>query len=139
MAPDDPALNYLLAEVLFRKDISPGTTDFQEAKAAAQRAGHTKPDFARAYDVLSVLDLRSGQTSQAADIARRARKAAPQDLSPAYHPLVRLRKEGDKKGLPQLAKKLAKISPAARERTAPINCFRTVEEEAGYVSSTQSN
>ena len=138
-APDDPALNYLLAEVLIRKGVSPGTAEFREAKDAAQRAVHSKPDFALAYDVLSVLYLRAGQTSQAIDASRRALKADPEDSAAAYHLIVCLSKEGDKKELPQLVKKLAEMSTAARERTAALNRYKLVEESTNSASSTHSD
>lgn len=135
-APNDPMLNYLLAEVLIRKGIQPGTPEFQEAKDAAECAVHSKPDFALAYDVLSVLCLRAGQTSQAIDASRKALTADPEDSSAVYHLIVCLRKEGDTRELPQLVKKMAEMSTAARERTASVNRYKLVEEAAQSASST---
>ena len=138
-APNDPMLNYLLAEVLIREGIQPGTPEFQEAKDAAQRAVRSKPDFELAYDVLSVLYLRAGQTSQAIDASRHALKADPEDSAAVYHLIVCLRKEGDTRELPQLVKKMAEMSTAARERTASVNRYKLVEEAAHSASSTHSN
>jgi tetratricopeptide (TPR) repeat protein len=138
-APNDPMLNYLLAEVLIRKGIQPGTAQFQEAKDAAQRAVRSKPDFALAYDVLSVLYLRAGQTSQAIDASRQALKADPEDSAAIYHLIVCMRKEGDTGELPQLVKKMAEMSTAARERTAAVNRYKLVEEAAHSASSTHSD
>jgi tetratricopeptide (TPR) repeat protein len=135
-APNDAMLNYLLAEVLIRKGVRPGTPEFQEAKDAAQRAVRSKPDFALAYDVLSVLYLRAGQTSQAIDASRHALKADPEDSAAVYHLIVCLRKEGDTRELPQLVKKMAEMSTAARERTATVNRYKLVEEAAHSASST---
>lgn len=134
-APNDPMLNYLLAEVLIRKGIQPGTAELQEAKAAAQCAVRSKPDFALAYDVLSVVYLRAGQTSQAIDASRHALKADPEDSTAIYHLIVGLRKEGDTRELPQLVKKMAEMSTAARERTAAVNRYKLVEEAAQSASS----
>lgn len=138
-ALNDPVLNYLLADVLIRKGVWPGTPEFQEAKDAGQRAVHSKPDFALPYDVVSVLYLRAGQTSQAADATRLALKADPEDSTAVYHLIVYLRKEDDNKELPQLVKKLAEMSTAARERTAAVNRYKLAEKEAHSASSGHSN
>ena len=138
-APNDPILNYLLAEVLIRKGIRPGTPEFQEARDAAQRAVHSKPDFALAYDVLSVLYVRAGQTSQAAAASRLALKADPNDSAAVYHLIVCSRKEGDTRELAQLVEKLAEMSKAAREQTAAVNRYKLVEETAHSASSTHSD
>jgi tetratricopeptide (TPR) repeat protein len=138
-APTDPMLNYLLAEVLIRKGIRPGTPEFREAKDAAQLAVRSKPDFALAYDVLSVLCLRAGQTSQAIDASRQALKADPEDSAAVYHLIVCLRKEGDTREIPQLVKKMADMSAAARERTAALNRYKLVEDATDSASSTHSH
>jgi tetratricopeptide (TPR) repeat protein len=138
-APNDPILNYLLAEVLIRRGVRPGTPEFEEAEQAARRAVHNKPDFALAYDVLSVLYLRAGQTSQAVDVARLALKADPEDSAAVYHLIVCLRKEGDKRELAQLVKKLAEISTKERERTTAVNRYKLVEEAARSAPSTHSD
>jgi tetratricopeptide (TPR) repeat protein len=58
-SPNEPNLNFLLAEVLARQGAAPGTDEFKEAEAAARRALAAKPDFAAAHDVLSRLYLRA--------------------------------------------------------------------------------
>ena len=85
-APNDPMLNYLLAEVLIRRAFGPVLPELQEAKDAAQCAVRSKPDFALAYDVLSVVYLRAGQTSQAIDASRHALKADPEDSDGCLSP-----------------------------------------------------
>jgi tetratricopeptide (TPR) repeat protein len=126
-APNDPALNYALAESLIRKGVAPGTAEFQEAREALQKAVRSKPDFALAYDALSVLDLSAGLTSEAADADRRALEADPENFSAAYHLLLCLRKGGDQKEVQELGKKLATMS-AARAQAAAANRFRLAEE-----------
>jgi len=138
-APNDPVLNYLLAEILIRGGVRPDTPEYQEAMDAAQRAVHFMPNFAQAYDVLSVLYLRSGMTSKAAAASRLALKADAGDSTAVYHLIACLRKQGDSKELPQLVKKLAAMTAAARERDAATNRYKLVEEEAGANSPTHSN
>jgi len=129
--PDDAVLNYLLAEILLRKGAKPGASEFQEAVDAAQHAVHLKPDFALAYDVLSALYLRSGQTRQAEEVSRRAVKEDPNDSTAVYHLIACLRKQGDKQELPQLVKRLAEMAASAREQNAATNRYKLVEEKAG--------
>jgi tetratricopeptide (TPR) repeat protein len=125
--PDDPVLNYLLAEILIRKGVHPGTPQFLEAVSAAERAVHSKPDFALADDVLSELYLRFGQTSRAAQVSRLALEANPDDQSAIYHLIICLRKEGDHKDLPPLVQKLRQVTAAAQKRETARNRFKLVE------------
>jgi tetratricopeptide (TPR) repeat protein len=134
-APNDPALNYALAESLIRKGVAPGTAEFQEAREALQKAVRSKPDFALAYDALSVLDLSAGLTSEAADADRRALEADPENFSAAYHLLLCLRKGGDQKEVQELGKKLATMS-AARAQAAAANRFRLAEEANDNAASS---
>jgi tetratricopeptide (TPR) repeat protein len=93
-APDDPTLNYLLAELLIRTGVQPGTPSFREAEAAAQRAVRSKPDFTPAEDVLAELYLRSGETGLAEATSRLALKSDPNDQSALYHLIRALQKSG---------------------------------------------
>jgi tetratricopeptide (TPR) repeat protein len=138
-APDEPGLNYLLAEVLIRKGIRPGTPEFQEAKKAAQRAVRSKPDFALAYDELGLLYLKAGQIDKSIAASRLAVKADPADSDAIYHLIICMRKEGNKRELQELVKKLAEMSAAARKRTAAINRFKLVEANAKSASRNHSN
>jgi tetratricopeptide (TPR) repeat protein len=114
-APDDPTLNYLLAELLIRAGVQPGTPSFQEAEAAAQRAVRSKPDFALAEDVLTELYLRSGETGLAEATSRLALKSDPNDQSALDHLIVCLHRIGDRRELPQLVQRLAEVTAGLRE------------------------
>ena len=132
-APDDPVLNYLLAEVYIRKGVEPGTPAFQEATAAAQRALAKKPDFALAADVLTELYLRSGQTRLAEEASRRALKSDPNDPAATYHRIICLRRrEGSREEVAQLRQRLAKITSMQRQEREARNRFKLVE--AGVAS-----
>ena len=130
-APDDPILNYLLAELFIRKGIAPGTPAFQEAVAAAERALRKQPDFNLAADTLTELYLRSGQTGLAERISRQALKSDPNDQSALYHLIVCLRKKGDRAELPQLVQRLAEVSAGLQEQERARNRFKLVEEKGG--------
>jgi tetratricopeptide (TPR) repeat protein len=130
-APDDPTLNYLLAELLIRKGVQPGTPSFQEAKDAAQRAVRSKPDFAVAEDVLTELYLRSGEAGPAEATSRLALKSDPNDQAALYHLIVCLRQKGDRTELSQLVQRLAEVTEGLRDREKARNRFRLVEAESG--------
>jgi tetratricopeptide (TPR) repeat protein len=136
-APGDPVLNYLLAELLIRKGVQPGTPSFREAEAAAQRAVHGKPDFVVAEDVLTELYLRSGKTGLAEATSRQALKSDPNDQSALYHLIVCLRKKGDLTELPQLVQRLAEASARSLEQEKALARFKLVEEKGGRNSQTR--
>jgi tetratricopeptide (TPR) repeat protein len=130
-APEDYILNYLLAELLIRKGVQPGTPPFQEAIAAAQRSLRKEPGFNLAADTLTELYLRSGQTALAERASRLALKSDPDDQSALYHLIVCLRKEGDRAELPHLVQRLAQVTAALQEQERALNRFKLVEEEGG--------
>lgn len=127
-SPNDPVLNYLLAEILFRQGIQPGTAAFNEAMDAARRSVRVKSGFAPAEDLLAELCLRSGDVRGAAEASERALKADPADASALYHLIVCARKTGNSARAAQLAQKLAQVSAAAQKQEAERNRFRLVEE-----------
>jgi tetratricopeptide (TPR) repeat protein len=137
-SPTDPALNYALTEALLRKGVEPGTPEFREAKNAAQTAVLHQPNFALAYDALSVLDLNAGLVSEAAGADRLALQADPDNFSAAYHLLLCLRKGGNQEEVRELAKKIAAMS-AARARAAAGNRFLMAEEAPAATASPPPN
>jgi tetratricopeptide (TPR) repeat protein len=133
-APNDPTLNYLLAELLVRTGVQPGTPTFQEAEDAALRAVRNRPNFILAEDVLTELYLRSGEVSQAEATSRLALASDPNDQSALYHLIICLRRNGDRSELPQLVQRLAEATAGLREQEKARNRFRLVEEERGQDS-----
>lgn len=130
--PDDPVLNYLLAEILLREGCTPGTARFQTAVHAARRASALRPGFALAWNVLTELDLRAGQTSQAEQAAQKALKADPSNAEAIYHLIVCMRRSGQQKAIPPLVEKLARATAAAQQQNAAQSRFKLVEEPQGH-------
>ncbi len=129
--PGDPVLNYLLAEILLRKGIQPGTPEFREAVAAAKRSVRRKPDFATAQDTLAELYLREGGITRAAAASRLALKADPTDQAALYHLVICARRGGEREQAAPLAARLARVAAAAQKRTAARDRFRLVEQGPG--------
>lgn len=76
--PDDPTLNYLLADALVRQ----GTSDVSaiaEARASLQKAVSAKPDFGRAHALLGKLYVQSGKYESAIAELQLALKQNGQD------------------------------------------------------------
>ena len=130
-SPEDPDLNYLLAELLLRSGIQPGTASFHEAEAATLRAVRNRPNFTRAQDVLTELYLRAGKTALAEESARLALKSDPDDQSALYSLIVCLRSKGDHTELPDLVQRLAEATTKLREQEKARNRVRLVEEQGG--------
>jgi tetratricopeptide (TPR) repeat protein len=65
-APDDPVLNYLLADALLREGAQPGQPEFADAERALLRSVRIKPDFARALAALGKVYLRAGRADEEA-------------------------------------------------------------------------
>jgi tetratricopeptide (TPR) repeat protein len=137
-APDDPILNYLLAELFIRKGAQPGTPVFQEAVAAAQRALRKEPGFNLAADTLTELYLRAGETALAERTSRLTLKSDPNDQSALYHLIVCLRKRGDRAELPQVVQRLAQAAAALQDQERARNRFRLVEEKGSHDSQKRA-
>jgi predicted Zn-dependent protease len=139
-APDDPTLNYLLAELLIRKGVQPGTPSFQEAEAAAQRAARNKPDFTPAEDALSELYLRSGKTALAEATSRRALKSDPNDQTALYHLFRALQKSGkssDAAEIPALLTRLNEVRQQHLKQEQEEDRYRLLVEAGSPAPKNQ--
>jgi len=128
-SPDEPTLNYLVAETLMRRGAAPGTPEFNEAEAAARRAVKAKADFAPAHDVLSRLYLRAGDAARAVTESRLALKFDPTDRTAIFHLISALRASGDKSEIVTLTARLRDLAAAETRNDAERSRFRIVEAE----------
>ena len=115
------AENYLLAEVLNRRNTDPGSPEFAEAVAA--RAVRAKPGFVLARGVLSGLYLRSGSLEKSITESRIALKQDPNDRTTVYHLIEALRKSGKTSELPALVASMHKIVEAEAKNQAEVAGF----------------
>jgi tetratricopeptide (TPR) repeat protein len=128
-SPDEPTLNYLVAEVLTRRGAAPEKPEFKEAEAAALRAVKARPDFAPAHDVLSRLYLRAGDASKAVKESRLALEFDPTDRTALFHLISALRASGDKLEIATLTARLRDLAAAETRNDAERSRFRIVEAE----------
>lgn len=127
--PADAFLHYLEAQILSQKGSMPGTPEFSEAVAAANRAVELKPDFALPRDILGSLYLKSKKFDLAAEQCRLALKANPSDQEALYHLIQALRQSG-KASQPEtadLVKRLAALRQESRNAEASNNRYKLYE------------
>ena len=114
--PDDAFSYYVLAEVLTKRGATPGSSDFEEALRAAQRAVELKPNLWLARNVLARLYLAQGKADGAAAQSRIVYEANPNDQAALYHLILALRKAGGSPELPELLKQLAQLKERSRKQ-----------------------
>jgi predicted Zn-dependent protease len=107
--PQDPALNYLLAEALLRKGIERGTPEFDEAKLALLRSIKDKPDFAKAHAQLSKLYLLAADTAKALEESELAVQLAAEDRMSVYSLVRALKASGRNEEAKPLLLKLREL------------------------------
>jgi tetratricopeptide (TPR) repeat protein len=127
--PQDAFLHYLKAQILMQKGSAPGTAEFTEAIAAANRAVELKPDFALPRDILGSLYLKSKQFNLAVVQCRLALKANPSDQEALYHLIQALREsgKGSQPETAELVKRLAGLRQESRNAEASSNRYKLFE------------
>ena len=113
--PNDPLLLYLQADVLSQKGADPGTPEFQLAMRSAQKSVALQPTLASSRSVLAKLYMQSGHYQEAIEQCRKALTIDPKDQTAVYRLIQALRKTGQKKEIPELLQRLAKLREQATE------------------------
>jgi tetratricopeptide (TPR) repeat protein len=113
--PNDPLLLYLEADVLSQKGADPGTPEFQLAMRSAQKSVALQPTLASSRSVLAKLYMQSGHYQEAIDQCRKALAIDPKDQTAVYRLIQALRKTGQKKDIPELLQRLAKLREQATQ------------------------
>lgn len=127
--PNDPVLNYLLAEILLRQGVRSGTPGFAQAMAAARKAVALDPTLVFARDDLAQLDLNAGQIKPAIEQSQRALKVDPTDQTAVYHLVVAYRRSGQTQEAVALTKKLAQMAVQSQREQQTESRYRLVEEQ----------
>jgi tetratricopeptide (TPR) repeat protein len=128
--PADALSAYVLAEGLLKNGAHPGSAEFGEALAAAQKAVREKPDFIAAADVLSRMYLQSGETDAAIAECRRVLAINPDDETALYRLVRALKKRGSESDLaevPGLLERLTASRKRMQQREAQASRYRLVE------------
>ena len=134
--PDDPYLNYVLAEAIRSEGVPSDSDEFREAQAAAEKAVRLQPNFARARLVLSRLYMQSGKFDSAATQAQEAVKLAPDDGTIMYNLILATKRTGGTEQLPQLVKRLNELKAASSRKHHELRQYTLAErpQEDGPLS-----
>jgi tetratricopeptide (TPR) repeat protein len=128
--PNDPLLLYLQADVLSQKGADPGTPEFQLAMRSAQRSVALQPTLASSRSVLAKLYMQSGHYHEAIDQCRKALSIDPKDQTAVYRLIQALRKTGQKKEIPELLQRLAKLREQATQDERKRYRYKLFEDES---------
>ena len=112
--PEDPLLQYLLAEQLAQASTDGKIDQLQAAIAAAERAIALEPTYRPAHDLLATLYLRANNPKLAIKEAEVALKIDPNDDAALYQELMATRRAGNKAETELLTQRLK----AMREQNA---------------------
>lgn len=125
-SPNDAVLNYLLAEILIRKGVRPGSAEFEEAVRAATHATKLKPNFVLARDDLAQLEMLGRHLEAVIRESKRALAADPSDQTAVYHLIVAYRRTHQTTEVAPLVKRLGALAKAARKQDEQRNRVRLV-------------
>ena len=122
--PDDPTLNYLLADALLRSEPAATAERSGEARSALQRSVRAKPDFAKAHAELGKIYLQDGETDRGIRELRLAIRLDPKDRVALQQLTVALFGLGQVEDAKQLAAQLREILQREHEDEKHRNSFR---------------
>jgi tetratricopeptide (TPR) repeat protein len=138
--PDDPLLNYFLAQSLMNQSPDVDSDDFKEALRAALTAAKKKPDYVPVHDLLASIYMHAGQYSRAIDECHEALRFDPSDETATYHLLISLKHTGQTDELNALSKRLAQLHRESLQRENQRKSFRLIEgNPASGPTSTDTN
>jgi tetratricopeptide (TPR) repeat protein len=124
--PDDGFAQYLLAEALSEQAPAPGTPDFAEGLAAAERSISLDPKRLEAHDLLASLYLRSGKVELSIQQSEEALQIDPNDEEALYHEILAMRKGDQRSEVPALVKRMMQVREARATEAKP-KLYRLVE------------
>ena len=125
--PDDPLLNFFLAQLLMTQTPDPGSEVFKEAMRSVLKTVKLRPDLVPARDLLASMYMHVGQYTQAIDQCRVALHLAPSDETATYHLLMALKHSGQTDELPALSKRLAQLHRESLQQENQRKSYRLVE------------
>ncbi len=125
--PDDPYLNYVLADAIRSQGVPALSDEFREAQAAAERAVRLQPNSARARLVLSRLYMQAGKFDRAGTEAAEAVKLAPDNVTIMYNLILATKRTGRTEQLPQLVRRLNELKEASSRKRHELHQYTLAE------------
>ena len=128
--PDDPLLQYLLAEQL-AENGSGTDADLQAAITAARQSTSLDPTYQPAHDLLAKLYLRAKQPKLAMEQAELALKQDPDDQDALYQEMMAKRRTGGSpEELAELVGRLNRVRQRNAQKQDAVDRYRLVESTA---------
>jgi tetratricopeptide (TPR) repeat protein len=126
--PEDPLLNYLLAQLLMNQAPAVDSEAFKEAMKSALLAVKLKPDHVGARDLLASMYMKTSQYDLAIEQCQIALKYSPSDESATYHLIISMRHTGHTDDLKPLVKRLAELHQESLQHETERKRYRLVVE-----------
>ena len=127
--PDDPLLNYFLAQSLMNHSPDVQSEAFKEAMSAALKAEKAKPGYVPAHDLLAAIYMQAGDYPRTIEECRTALRLDPSDETATYHLLIALKHTGQTEELGALSKRLAQLHRESLQHENERKSFRLVEAD----------
>lgn len=128
--PNDPLLNYFLAQSLMNQSPDAGTEAFNEALRSALKSVRAKPGYVPVHDLLAAMYSHAGQYARAIEECRAALRLDPSDETATYHLLIALKHSGHTEELGALSKRLAQLHRESLQHENERKSFRLIEAES---------
>jgi tetratricopeptide (TPR) repeat protein len=128
--PENPLLNYLLAQLLMNQAPAAGSEAFKEALKSALLTVKLKPDHVGSRDLLASMYMRTGQYDLAIEQCKIALKYSPSDESAMYHLIISMRHTGHTDDLKPLVDRLAELHQESLRHETERKQYRLVVEPA---------
>jgi len=127
--PNDPMLLYLQADMLSQKGVEPGTPEFALALRSAKKAVALQPNLSTARTVLAKLYMQTERYPEAIEQCRKALEIDPKDQTAVYRLIQAFRKTDQKKEIPELLQRLAKLREQATQDERERYRYKLFEED----------
>ena len=128
--PENPMLNYLLAQLLINQGPAAGSDEFKEAVRAALVTIKLQPDHVDSRDLLASMYMRTGQYDLAIEQCKIALKYSPSDETAMYHLIISMRHTGHTDDLKPLVDRLAVLHQESAKHETERKQYRLVVEPA---------
>ena len=126
--PDDPLLQYLLAEQLSNVGSGDGDTNLKAAIDAAEHATTLDPKYKAAHDLLAVLYIRAARPELAIRQAELALAEDRNDQAALYQEMIALRNSGRKEEARALTARFNEARKANEKTQQQSDRYRLQEE-----------
>jgi tetratricopeptide (TPR) repeat protein len=128
LRPDDPLLQYLLAEQLSLSPADDDGASLEAAINAAKRAVALDPSYQAAHDLLANLYVRAKQPELAIQHAKLALALDPNDPVAIYQELMASRHSGDRTQIQALTVRLNVAREETARRQQSVDRYRLYDE-----------